>query len=455
MVSDLADRCLRVGLQMGTAYLATEEAVSTCAITPTYQQLTLDGDKTAIIGRTVNTRCRAATSSMAASLIAKELERLRTGVSLHERKELYEKDNLGALRLASKGCAIDPATATSDCPEFCDLPPEEQQERGLYLMGQVVSLLNSPLTIEELHRQIVVEGCRIFASKKAVAEQAAEDAVSAVESAAFVETELSVEPIAVIGIGLRLPGSDSPATYWDQIINGVSGIVDVPPERWENPDFYYDPDPKAPDKSYTRIGGFISGFTFDPLKYRIPPAVAAKMDRTQQMAIACVADALADAGLTSEALKGKKVGIILGNSMGGENTDRYAQRVGFPRTLACLEASLKDLEIGPEAKAAMIDSFRSRYLEGLPEITEDSLPGELANVISGRVANVFNLEGPNFTVDAACAVVHGLGHERCRGIAGKRDRLCHQRRSGRIHAAVLFYQVLQNRGALRGRKPPI
>ena len=170
MVGDLASKGLKVGLQMGTAYLATQEAVSTCAITSTYQKLTLDSDRTAVIGSTVNTRARAAGSPMAAALIRNELERLRTGVPLRERKELYEKDNLGALRLASKGCAIDPETATWDCPVFCDLPPEEQLERGLYLMGQVVSLLDSPLTAQQLHEQIIEQGRRIFESQADVTE---------------------------------------------------------------------------------------------------------------------------------------------------------------------------------------------------------------------------------------------------------------------------------------------
>ncbi|MEZ4516687.1 MAG: beta-ketoacyl synthase N-terminal-like domain-containing protein [Chloroflexota bacterium] len=39
----------------------------------------------------------------------------------------------------------------------------------------------------------------------------------------------------------------------------------------------------------------------------------------------------------------------------------------------------------------------------LPPITEDSMPGELPNIVSGRVANVLNLRGPNFITDAACA----------------------------------------------------
>ena len=162
MVGGLVEKGLNLGLQIGTAYLAAKEAVSTCAITSTYQKLTLQSDRTVVIGRTVNTRTRAAGSPMASQLIEREQERLRAGVPLRERKELYEKDNLGSLRLASKGCAIDPETATWDCPVFCDLPPEEQLDRGLYLMGQVVSLLESPRSIEQLHAEIIEEGRRIF-----------------------------------------------------------------------------------------------------------------------------------------------------------------------------------------------------------------------------------------------------------------------------------------------------
>src|SRR5689334_23406484 len=38
----------------------------------------------------------------------------------------------------------------------------------------------------------------------------------------------------------------------------------------------------------------------------------------------------------------------------------------------------------------------------LPEWTEDSFPGILLNVAAGRVANRFNLGGPNMAIDAAC-----------------------------------------------------
>lgn len=402
MTADLAAKGLRVGLQIGTAYLASREAVETGAITPTYQRVTLENHGTVVIGKTVNTKARAAHSPMTEQLMTREKERSRQGLPISTRKELYEKDNLGALRLASKGCAIDPNTASSDCPVFCELTPEQQIERGLYLMGQSISLLDQVKGLADINAELITEGQRIFESAK-VREASNKGLVHQAGELPTVEVHHEKEPIAVVGIGLRFPGSSSPGEFWDQVLTGRSGICSVPEDRWGKVDYYYDPDPKAADKSYTKIGGFITDFHFDPLKYRIPPAVVEKMDRTQQLAVVCAGDALADAGLTPKKLQGLRVGVMIGNSMGGENTDLYAQRLGLPRALECLEQSLEQSGIAPEQKENALRLFQSEYLDGLPDITEDSLPGELANVISGRVANVFNLQGPNFTVDAACA----------------------------------------------------
>ncbi|MGP8283785.1 MAG: SDR family NAD(P)-dependent oxidoreductase [Desulfomonilaceae bacterium] len=431
MTDHLTEKGLKVGLQLGTAYLTTEEAVKAKAITDSYRRLTLESRETVVVGRTVNTMTRVACSEMATKLVERELERLRAGMALRDRKEFYEQDNLGGLRLASKGCAIDPATSQSDCPQFCELSPQEQIERGLYLMGQVACLLDEPTTIAQLHENLIYKGQEIYretASKLKLLEpahttattqlkplkqiEAIQTGVNAMSSnepgedfepTQKVELKSDNEPIAVIGIGLRLPGSDSPEKFWRQIVEKRSGIMPTPDERWGSVDLYYDSDPRVPDKTYSKIGGFICDFNFDPLKYRIPPTVAQKMDRTQKMAIACVADALADAGLSPEALKGQRVGTVIGNSMGGEITDLYAERVGLPRTLLRMREAMASVNVDSSISEKIIEDFRGRFLAGLPEITEDSLPGELANVISGRIANVFNLEGPNFTVDAACA----------------------------------------------------
>ena len=72
------------------------------------------------------------------------------------------------------------------------------------------------------------------------------------------------------------------------------------------------------------------------------------------------------------------------------------------------------------------------------------MPGELGNCIAGRVANLFNLRGPNFTTDAACAsalaamdaAVEGLlAHEFDVAITGGVDR------NMGVHAFVKFCAI--------------
>lgn len=60
------------------------------------------------------------------------------------------------------------------------------------------------------------------------------------------------EPIAIIGMSLRFPnGANDPEKFWQLLRAGVDCITEIPPSRW-NLDDYYDPDPEAPGKMYTR-----------------------------------------------------------------------------------------------------------------------------------------------------------------------------------------------------------
>ncbi len=68
--------------------------------------------------------------------------------------------------------------------------------------------------------------------------------------------------IAIVGVGAVLPDAPTAPAFWQNILNKRYSITDVPPERW-NPDFYFDADPYAPDKTYSKIGGWVRGFEFD------------------------------------------------------------------------------------------------------------------------------------------------------------------------------------------------
>ena len=65
------------------------------------------------------------------------------------------------------------------------------------------------------------------------------------------------DPIAIIGMGCRLPGNiASPAELWRGLCKGLDGIRDVPPDRWDA-NAYYDPDTRVPGKISARRGGFL------------------------------------------------------------------------------------------------------------------------------------------------------------------------------------------------------
>ena len=208
--------------------------------------------------------------------------------------------------------------------------------------------------------------------------------------------------IAVVGVGAILPEAPNAPAYWQNIKNKRYCISETPPERWNVAD-YYDPDPTAPDKTYSKIGGWVRGFQFDWKKYRIPPKVAAAMDEGQQWAVTIAAEALADYGYPERPLDTERTGVILGTAMGGEQHYITTMRIQFPEYRKALESVTEFSQLPPAVREAILAHWYERLDATIPPITEDTMPGELPNIVSGRVSNVLNLRGPSFITDAACA----------------------------------------------------
>ena len=208
--------------------------------------------------------------------------------------------------------------------------------------------------------------------------------------------------IAIVGVGAILPDAPSASAFWNNIIGKRYSITETPPERWSITD-YYDADPKTPDKTYSKIGGWVRGFEFDWKRFRVPPKVAASMDEGQQWAVTIAADALADYGYPERPLDTERTGVILGTAMGGELHYVTSQRIVFPEYVRWLRSTPEFAKLPPVTQEALIEQFHAALDQDVPPITEDSMPGELPNIVSGRVANMLNLRGPNFITDAACA----------------------------------------------------
>ncbi len=212
------------------------------------------------------------------------------------------------------------------------------------------------------------------------------------------------EPIAVVGVSAIMPDAPDAATFWANIKAGRYSISDVPPGRWD-PELYYDPDPRAPDKTYSRIGGWVRDFPWEPLAWRlpIPPTVSAQMDDGQKWAVAGTRSALLEAGWPDWTVDPERVAVIIGNAISGDKQHRTNLRIRFPVFARELRAAPSFAALPEPVREAVLAEAHASVVAGIGEITEDTMPGELANVIAGRVANLFNFRGPNFTTDAACA----------------------------------------------------
>src|SRR5438105_14729551 len=104
------------------------------------------------------------------------------------------------------------------------------------------------------------------------------------------------EPLAIVGIGCLFPKADGPGAYWANIKNLVDGIGPVPPTHWD-PDDYFDADPKKPDLTYAKRGGFLDAYPFRPAEFGIAPRDLEAIDTAQLLGLVVAKMALDDAGL--------------------------------------------------------------------------------------------------------------------------------------------------------------
>ena len=208
--------------------------------------------------------------------------------------------------------------------------------------------------------------------------------------------------IAIVGVGAVLPDAPNARQFWENVKQGRDSITEVTPDRWD-PALYYDADPTVPDKTYSKIGGWVRQYDFDPLKWHIPPRVGQAMDETQKWALAATREALEDYGFPKRPLDLERTAVILGNAMAGEQQFLTVLRAFFPEYARELAGSSAFASLPEELRRDITAQLHQRIGHLFPEITEDTMPGELANCIAGRIANVFNFRGPNYVVDAACA----------------------------------------------------
>ncbi len=125
--------------------------------------------------------------------------------------------------------------------------------------------------------------------------------------------ETRITPIAVIGIGCRLPGGiESPDMLWESLLRGDDLVTEIPPDRWDA-DEYYDPEPGVPGRTVSRWGAFVDDVTgFDPEFFGIGEREAIAIDPQQRLLLETSWEAMEHAGLDPGSLAGSSTGVFVG-----------------------------------------------------------------------------------------------------------------------------------------------
>ncbi len=367
MAAPLAGIGVRVGVLMGTAYLFTEEIIRAGGIVKEFQSKAIHCSGTDVLESGPGHAVRCLPTPFARTFAETKKRLLKQSLPPEEVRERLEDLIRGRSRIASKGVKRNPSFGSRpDEPYLVKVSERTQHKEGLYMAGQVAALRNKTTTVKDLHNDVSVGSSEILSSLPID-----EDGIPSQKPS----------DIAIVGMSCILPKAGDLRIYWENILDKVDAITEVPPDRWDWR-LYFDEDSKARDKIYSRWGGFLDDIVFDPVTYGMPPNSLRSIEPLHLLALEGVRHALKDAGYENRDFDRENTSVIVGTGGGiGELGQNYVLRSGLPTFIENPEEIFKKL----------------------PEWTEDSFPGILMNVLAGRIANRFNLGGVNYTVDAACA----------------------------------------------------
>ncbi|WP_432253607.1 SDR family oxidoreductase [Streptomyces sp. HNM1019] len=131
-------------------------------------------------------------------------------------------------------------------------------------------------------------------------------------------------------------------------------------------------------------------------KVRLPPKTIRALDRCQLMIVEC-AHQLRDQMPDFWQERALKTGVFVGHMGPTRAAMLYANRCYLDDIAEALG------ELDSDALPGVLERLGDRVRGMIPASNEDSFPGQMPNIISARVANYFDLNGPNMTMDSGFA----------------------------------------------------
>lgn len=364
-------------IQMGTVYLATDEIVSTNALSPVYQREILAAKlgSTRISGESVGLRVRALNTPKVQAICA--LERGHDKGDMDEaafRKKL-EMLSVGSLLVAAKGLRQ---------RDGVPLAPEECHAEGQFMSGAVAANVDSVRTLAAVHAAI------------ASAATLATPASAAHLSGRCSGQASQRERIAITGMALANSLGDDMDTVIKASLAGRSGIGTVPKGRWDH-SRYHTPNQVRQGTTYTNVGAFMQvdvprkALGVSPQDYRT-------MSMSTKLTLLLARRAIEASGLAQSLVPGSRVAVLtsqnsaeVASTVRGQLFNTYADEIG--------EIAWRAAELTTEQRTAVV---RELVKEGLA-VDDTTLIGRLNCTASGHICNMFGFGGPSYSVGAACA----------------------------------------------------
>ncbi|MFO0576434.1 MAG: C45 family autoproteolytic acyltransferase/hydrolase [Polyangia bacterium] len=209
-------------------------------------------------------------------------------------------------------------------------------------------------------------------------------------------------PLAITGIGLRLPGADGLDSYWELLRSGRHAIAALPASRL-NRERYYQPGAASPGKTYSQIGGTVPDEELDPTGLALSESELRAADPAHLWFLRTALAALRHAGIDPDQLAGQRLGIFVGHARGSTLAADLTYAASIESLVAAL-LSAPEIAALPAAQreqlaTRLVDDTHARY----PSLNEDGGPFFQPSAAAALAARRLKTTGPYMAVDAACA----------------------------------------------------
>lgn len=190
--------------------------------------------------------------------------------------------------------------------------------------------------------------------------------------------------VAIVGMACVFPGAHSPEELWENVLAGRRYFRKAPPERL--PPSISILIPIRGTSPIATSMAVITGWEFDPLKFHIPPVTFRSSDLAHWLALHVADAAVHQSGIDLEPFDRSRAGVILGNTLAGEFSRSHYLRLRWPYVERCIRRVLVEGGLSAQQITSVLAAIQQVHSAPLPESSEDTLAGNMANTIAGRVS---------------------------------------------------------------------